>query len=424
MWTPETDAARDATNGDDDSAVPEPDSIDRDEVATVGRDEFSLGTELPWWWLAAAGGAGAVFAAGMVRLIAQRRDRDQALGLGVEEFVELDELLDEFDEPQSDLRSHLLSAVVSLRENLVGVDAPMLQVDADKTTAVFTEVVRPADGSVWSLSAEDGERAVWELLHPELASFDRDASGSALYGVGDNMFLNLEALGWLGIEGEPDLVASHLRHLVHDLVGNFGQQHELVLRVGGPGMIMGADVYNSATEANTEAMRAEVSEYIRQTDEAHTAFGTNLAAELRNGEGLWPTLVLVLDLEEVDYLAAIIEPLHRFPGRYPISVVSVGVSSGAPWLARINSPAEMVIDTAYFSNAPRVKPLLMTESTAEALAAELRGQLSTKRWEPAAPAPTEPVVVVAEHEAELDWFDNVMDETNQRVALHQVKVSA
>lgn len=410
VWTPETDTTTTAPGDGAAAPIIGNDGSDS-EVATAGRDEISLGTQLPWWWLAAAGGAGAVFAAGMVRLIAKRRDRDQALGLGVEEIDELEELLEDFDEPQSDLRAHLLSAAVSLRESLVGVDAPLLQVDADKTTAVFTEVVHPADDSVWSLSAEDGERAVWELPHPDEATFDRDAAGSPLYGVGDNMFLNLEAIGWLGIEGDPDLVASHLRHLVHDLVGNFGQQHEFVLRVGGPGMIMGADVYGGITETNVEAMRAEVSEYIRQADEHHNGRGTNLAAELRqgDGDGLWPSLVLILDLEEVDYLADTIEPLHRFPGRYPISVVSVGVSSGAPWMARVNSPAEMVIDTTYFSQAPRVKPQLMSESTAEALAAELRGQLSTKRWEPKLPDSAEPVVVV-EAEQRMDWFDNVMDE--------------
>ncbi len=410
VWTPESDAT--TTDPNDSAATPFIGSDDSDgEVSTAGRDEISLGTQLPWWWLAAAGGAGAVFAAGMVRLIAKRRDRDQALGLGVEEIDELEELLEDFDEPQPDLRAHLLTAATSLRESLVGVDAPLLQVDADKTTAVFTEVVRPAGDSVWSLSAEDGERAVWELPHSEDAVFDRDAAGSPLYGVGDNMFLNLEAIGWLGIEGEPDLVASHLRHLVHDLVGNFGQQHEFVLRVGGPGMIMGADVYSSVTETSVEAMRAEVSEYIRQADEHHNGRGTNLAAELRqgDGDGLWPSLVLILDIEQVDYLGATIEPLHRFPGRYPISVVSVGVSSGAPWMARVNSPAEMVIDTTYFSQAPRVKPQLMSESTAEALAAELRGQLSTKRWVPKPTDPAEPVVT-DDVEQELDWFENVMDE--------------
>lgn len=410
VWTPEPDTTTESPGAI--GSAPGLDDSDTDsEVSTAGRDEATIGTQMPWWWLAAAGGAGAVFAAGMVRLIAKRRDRDQALGLGVEEIGELDELLEDFDEPQSDLRAHLLSAAASLRESLVGVDAPLLQLDADKTTAVFTEVVYPADDCAWSLSAEDGERAVWELPHSEEATFDRDAAGSPLYGAGDNMFLNLEAVGWLGIEGDPDLVASHLRHLVHDLVGNFGQQHEFVLRIGGPGTIMGADAYGRITETSVEAMRAEVSEYIRQADEHHNGRGTNLAAQLRqgDGDGLWPSLVLILDLEEVDYLAEAIEPLHRFPGRYPITVVSVGVSSQAPWMARVNSPAEMVIESTYFGQSPRVKPLLMSESTAEALAAELQGQLSTKRWDPTPVASSE-AVVVADASEPLDWLDKVVDE--------------
>lgn len=411
VWTPDADIAPDEPASGDANQPSNQDQTGDNEAATAGRDEAAIGTQLPWWWLAAAGGAGAIFAAGMVRVIAKRRDRDQALGLGVEEIDELEALLEDFDEPEADLRTHLLSAAISLRDSLEGVDAPLLQVDADKTTAVFTEVVHPGENSPWSLSAEDGERAVWELPHPDEPTLDRDAPGTPLYGVGDNMFLNLEAVGWLGIQGDPDLVASHLRHLVHDLVGNFGQQHEFVLRVGGPSDIMGAEVYGNVNETSIEAMRAEVSEYLRQVDEHHNGRGTTLAAQLRQGEtdGHWPSLVLILDLEEVDHLAEIIEPLHRLPGRYPIAVISVGVSSGAPWTARLNSAAEMVIETNYFDQAPRVKPQLMSESTSIALAAELKGQLSTRRWEPTQPPTSEPVIR-AEDNAQMDWFDNIMEE--------------
>lgn len=403
VWTPEPD--RLDSIGDDDATVALPEV---DESESTGRDDFGANADIPWWLVAAGAAAAGVFSAGMLRRIARRRDRDQALGATVEDDSDLEALLEELEEPEPDLRTHLLSAAASLRAELVGVDAPMLQVDADQTTAVFTEVVRPREDSAWSYSGDDGERSVWALLHSDEPSYTPGA-GFALYGVGDNVFLNLEAIGWLGLEGVEDLVAGHLRHLVHDLVGNFGQEHELVLRVGRPGMIDGAEVYGTSTIANVDDMRSELAAYMGQVDSAHAEMETALASELRESEDAWPTLVLIVDLAECDALEETRLPLHRFPGRYPVAIVSVGVSSGAPWVARIESPNEMAIESTYLNKAPRVRPQIMTTATAEALAAELTSKLSKKRWESNPDAIDDAEPASPEDLAEDGWIERAVD---------------
>lgn len=344
------------------------------------------------WWLAAliSGVAASVFTAALMQILARRRSRDQALGRGVEEGP-LDPITD-LGDPDRDIRDHLLAAAASLANAVTTADAPLLQVDRDKTTAVFTEVVSPPTGSDWTLGKTDDQRSTWWLPH-DIA--ERDRTDQVLFGIGDNVFLNLEVLGWLGAESsDPELALSLVRHIVHDVAANAGQDHELVIRVGRPAVGDGVEAYGVVAQTSVQDMASEMAALIADVDQAHSesvADGeTCLIAELRDDMFAFPTIIYVVDLDELDAMHELVNKVAGAPGRYPIGIVSIGSSSGAPWVARVNSQAEVSLSSLYLDQNARVRPELLSRSAAAVLGAVLAGRHTTTRWTPDIPVALEP----------------------------------
>lgn len=337
------------------------------ESAQVVGETDQIDARRPWWMLAAAGAAAAVFAAAMMKLVAKRRNRAAALGEETDESLEAFEDLGPADR---ELRDHLLAASASLAHWETTVAATFLQVDSDRTTALFLSIVKPPTGCPWTFAGEDEDGlCTWWLDHDVATA---GGGSQALYGIGENLFLNLEAIGSIGIEsGDEELALGLLRRLVFDVAANFGDAHDLIVRTGAVGEVEELDALGITASSSVNMMAGEINAIVSEIDRAHSKANTVLMSELRDDDAPTPTMIYVIDEREALRLCEEIDLVTETPGRYPICFVIYGASSGAPWVARIENDNELVLQSPYLKLSPRVAPEVMGRQAARDMAIAL-----------------------------------------------------
>jgi len=380
VWTAEN-AEQPATK----VAVSEIETTTTTTTTTTAASSTVVGT--PWWLIAAAASAAAVFGAGMLKALSKRRERANARG---EEFD--DDLLEEFDEPARSVRDHLLAASASLAQWVTEADVVMFQVDRDRTSAVFVgDGVQPHSSSPWKFGKSDGSLSTWTLAHDEVDA----AQGSyCLWGFSGGIFFNLEELASIGIAGpHEDLLLGVVRHMLHDVLGNFGQDHDVIVRVGaGVAEIDEISCYGVGSTTSVEQMRAEIEHLFTEVDGVHEARGTELLAEMRDEDAPYPTLLMIVTPEERSLIEDLQRHLEASPGRYPIVMLTIGAGATGRWTLRVESDRLVTIGSDCLGEQRLTgEPLMMERDEALRISYALGGVVDAAAI--AAFTPIEPVEI-------------------------------
>ena len=321
--------------------------------------------------LIASSVVGSVAAAGAMKVINRRRKQGLASRNVGERSVPFNEAGQELEKelrltaaPQQ--RQRLFEAMASLQRELKGAATPLLvQVDDDGVIEVaFGETVtlQPSAVSGWEATAVQGaNRTFWRLGEDRATRSPGEIDPwdvPLLAGVGDGTYLNIEAMGWLGVDGPADLVTDHVRFMIHDIVNNVADAG-LILRMGAVGVI-------NHQVADMGEVSHEVRALFAEIDREHDRAGTTNYASLvhRVADTPHPSMVVCCTAEELELIRWVADKLAEHPGRYPIGLIVAGDGAGAPWVSRLDDEG-LALRSDFFERALRLQPETMTSERGE-----------------------------------------------------------